>query len=57
MSLSVIVGKSDHSQGPEDAAVTLVEYGDYQCPYCADVHSMVAGITEKMGANLRFVFR
>jgi protein-disulfide isomerase len=57
MSLSVIVGKSDHAQGPEDAAVTLVEYGDYQCPYCADVHSMVAGITEKMGANLRFVFR
>ena len=57
MSLSVIVGKSDHAQGPEDAAVTLVEYGDYQCPYCADVHSMVAGIIENMGAILRFVFR
>jgi len=57
MSLSITVGKSDHAQGPEDAEVTLVEYGDYQCPYCADVHSMMAGIVEKMGANLRFVFR
>ena len=57
MNLSVAVGKGDHTQGPEDAAVTLVEYGDYQCPYCADVHSMITGIVEKMGANLRFIFR
>ncbi len=57
MNLSVAVGKSDHAQGSVDAVVTLVEYGDYQCPYCADVHSMIAGIVEKMGANLRFVFR
>jgi|SRR5258708_3790721 len=57
MSLSVAVGKSDHAQGPENAPVTLVEYGDYQCPYCADVHSMIQSIAKTMGANLRFVFR
>jgi protein-disulfide isomerase len=57
MSLSVVVGKSDHAQGPEDAPVTLVEYGDYQCPYCADVHSMIQSIAAKMGPKLRFVFR
>jgi len=57
MSLSVAVGKSDHAQGPENAPVTLVEYGDYQCPYCADVHSMIRSISKTMGANLRFVFR
>jgi protein-disulfide isomerase len=57
MTLSVAVGKSDHAQGPESASVTLVEYGDYQCPYCADVHSMIQSIAEKMGAKLRFIFR
>jgi protein-disulfide isomerase len=57
MTLSVAVGKSDHVQGPENAPVTLVEYGDYQCPYCADVHSMIQSIIKTMGANLRFVFR
>jgi protein-disulfide isomerase len=57
MTLSVVVGKSDHAQGPENAPVTLVEYGDYQCPYCADVHSMIRSIAKTMGANLRFVFR
>ena len=57
MSLSVAVGKSDHAQGPDNAPVTLVEYGDYQCPYCADVHSMIRSIAKTMGANLRFVFR
>jgi protein-disulfide isomerase len=57
MSLSVAVGKSDHAQGAENAPVTVVEYGDYQCPYCADVHSMIQSIAKIMGANLRFVFR
>jgi protein-disulfide isomerase len=57
MTLSAAVGKSDHAQGPENAPVTLVEYGDYQCPYCADVHSMIQSIAKTMGPNLRFVFR
>jgi protein-disulfide isomerase len=57
MTLSVAVGKSDHARGPENAPVTLVEYGDYQCPYCADVHPMIQTIAGRMGAKLRFVFR
>jgi|SRR5580698_3399296 protein-disulfide isomerase len=57
MNLSVAVNKSDHTLGPEDAPVTLVEYGDYQCPYCADMHPMLKAIAKAMGAQLRFVFR
>jgi protein-disulfide isomerase len=57
MNLSVVVGKSDHAQGPENAPVTLVEYGDYQCPYCADMNPMIKAIAKAMGAQLRFVFR
>ncbi|HEX3951716.1 MAG TPA: thioredoxin domain-containing protein [Steroidobacteraceae bacterium] len=57
MNLSVAVGKSDHALGPEDAPVTLVEYGDYQCPYCADMHPMIKSIAKSMGSQMRFVFR
>jgi protein-disulfide isomerase len=35
----------------------LVEYGDYQCPYCADMRPMIKAIAKAMGAQLRFVFR
>jgi protein-disulfide isomerase len=57
MNLAVPVGKSDHWRGPESAPVTLLEYGDYQCPYCADVHPMIQSIARAMGVQLRFVFR
>ena len=57
MNLSVAVGKSDHTLGPEDAPVTLVEYGDYQCPFCADMHPMIKAIAKSMGSQMRFVFR
>jgi protein-disulfide isomerase len=57
MNLSVAVGKSDHVQGADDAPVTLVEYGDYQCPFCADMHPMIKAIIKSMGSQMRFVFR
>jgi protein-disulfide isomerase len=51
------VGPRDHVQGPENASVTLVEYGDFECPYCAAAHIIVKKIQEVMGDELRFVFR
>ena len=57
MSLAIPVGKDDHVLGPADAPVTLVEYGDYQCPACGAAHPMVKVILKRLGAKLRFVFR
>jgi protein-disulfide isomerase len=47
----------DHIQGPEDAAVTLVEYGDYECPYCGAAYPIIKDVQARMGERLRFVFR
>jgi protein-disulfide isomerase len=47
----------DHIQGSPDAPVTLVEYGDYECPYCGEAYPIVKEIQERMGGGLRFVFR
>jgi protein-disulfide isomerase len=47
----------DHIQGPADAAVTLVQYGDYECPYCGEAYPIVKEIQARMGERLRFVFR
>jgi protein-disulfide isomerase len=51
------VSARDHILGPEDAPVTLVEYGDYQCPYCGMAYPIVSAAREAMGSDLRFVFR
>ena len=55
--LSLPVGERDHIIGPENAPVTLVEYGDYECPYCGAAQLIVKEVQEVMGNNLRFVFR
>ena len=55
--LAVPVNERDHVQGPADAPVTLVEYGDFECPYCAAAHVVVNRVQEIMGDQLRFVFR
>jgi protein-disulfide isomerase len=47
----------DHIQGPADAAVTLVEYGDYECPYCGAAYPIIKEVQARMGTRLRFVFR
>ena len=51
------VTKADHRSGPEDAPVTLVEYGDFECPACGAAYPNVEAVRQKMGARLRFVFR
>ena len=47
----------DHTQGPASAAVTLVEYGDYECPYCGAAYPIIKEIQSEMGDRLQFVFR
>jgi protein-disulfide isomerase len=52
-----VTADRDHIQGPADAAVTLVEYGDYECPYCGAAHPIIKEVQARMGERLRFVFR
>ncbi len=47
----------DHIQGSPTAKVTLVQYGDYQCPYCGEAYSIIKKIQKRFGSDLRFVFR
>jgi protein-disulfide isomerase len=47
----------DHIQGSLDAPFALVEYGDYQCPYCGEAHEVVKNIQERLGDRLCFVYR
>jgi len=51
------VGKLDHQQGPENASVTLVEYGDYECPSCGEAYPTIKEIQLRLRDRLRFVFR
>lgn len=55
--LTVPVAENDHIQGEENADVTLVEYGDYECPHCGRAYWIVKKVQEEMGHRLRFVFR
>jgi protein-disulfide isomerase len=55
--LRVPVTPHDHIKGPADAPVTLIEYGDYECPYCGAAHPIVNAIVERFSKELRFVFR
>jgi len=47
----------DHIQGPDTAPITLVEYGDYDCPYCGQAYPIIKQIQDYFQDNLRFVFR
>ena len=55
--LAVPVSARDHQEGPAVAPVTLVEYGDYECPNCGQAFPIVQAIRRDMGDQLRFVFR
>ncbi len=57
MSLIIPVGPGDHAEGPADAPVTLVEYGDFECSYCGEAYSVIKAVQAEMGDSLRFVFR
>ncbi len=51
------IADHDHIQGPIDAPFKLVEYGDYECPYCGQAYPMVKEIQEQLGDKLCFAFR
>ena len=55
--LKAPISPHDHARGPADASVTLVEYGDYECPHCGLAHPIVKLIEKEYGRRLRFVFR
>ena len=56
-SLTMPVSKRDHIQGLTDAPLTLVEYGDYECPACGQAYPIIKAIQHAAGKQLRFVFR
>ena len=47
----------DHVRGPVDAPLTLVEYGDFECPFCGRATGVVAELRQRFGDDLRYVFR
>jgi protein-disulfide isomerase len=55
--LKVPITAEDHAQGPENAEVTLVEYGDYECPHCGRAYPIVQKVQKHFGKRLRLVFR
>jgi protein-disulfide isomerase len=55
--LAVPVGPDDHVRGPDDAPVTMVEYGDFECPYCGVAYPVVKALEAEYGPKLRVVFR
>jgi protein-disulfide isomerase len=55
--LSIPVTDKDHKQGNSNARCTLVEYGDYECPYCGQAYAIVKRLQKHFGDDLLFVFR
>ena len=55
--LRVPVNPSDHIQGPDNAPVTLLEYGDYECPHCGAAHPVVQRVQRYFSSRLRLAYR
>lgn len=51
------VGEGDRVRGPIGAPLTLVEYGDYDCPYTMGAYRVVNGLRKRLGERMRFVYR
>lgn len=54
---SIKIEASDHIQGSTSAPIVLVEYADYQCPYCGQAYPIIKQLQKKFGENMAFVFR
>lgn len=57
MNPTVSIHNDDHMQGSKNAGIVLVEYGDYQCPYCRAAHAAVKDLQHRLGTQLCFVYR
>jgi protein-disulfide isomerase len=57
MSLKIPVSTTDHVQGNLDADLVIVEYGDYQCPYCGAAYPVLKKLLKKFSREVKFVFR
>jgi protein-disulfide isomerase len=55
--LSEPVSAHDHIRGPRSAAISLVEYGDFECPYCRAAEPIVAGLMDALGDQVSVTFR
>ena len=55
--LAVAVNHADHAAGPDAAQLTLVEYGDFECPNCGQAYPAVKILRQHFGERMRFVFR
>jgi len=55
--LTVPDPQRDHIQGPADAPLMLLEYGDFECPYCGEAYPVVKAVQKKLGKRLCFAFR
>jgi NhaA family Na+:H+ antiporter len=51
------LSERDHTLGPPDAQLVLVEYGDFECPFCGDAFGIVKEVQRRLGDRLRFAFR
>lgn len=51
------VTESDHIRGSKDAKVTIVEYSDYECPFCKRIHPTLKQIVEEFAGEVRWVYR
>jgi protein-disulfide isomerase len=54
---TVKVNPDDHVQGPANAPIVLIEYADYQCPYCGQAFYIIKNLQKKLGDKLQYVFR
>ena len=55
--LSLPVSDRDHRLGPDDAPVTVLMYGDFECPYCARTHGLLRALRDDLGDDLRLAYR
>jgi len=56
-SLTLPDPERDHISGSADGSIRLLEYGDYECPFCGEVQPIVKEIQRRLGENLLFAFR